>query len=86
MAKVIFESTEHIRGRLTGGKEWVHYSGLLQVRDSGKKPVSLQLTFLPPHPLACDMPTEKLLRGDTITDVYEKLVRFLGRLGVQFRG
>lgn len=85
MAKVIFESAEHIRGRFTRGKEWVHYSGLLQVRGSGKRPVSLHLTFLPPHPLAFDMPTEQSFRGDTITEVYGKLIRFLGRLGVEFR-
>ena len=83
MPTIIFESTEDIRGRLTRGGEWIAYTGLLRIKDSEKNPVSLDLTFVPPHPLAYDMPTKQSLRGESITHVYAKLIRFLRKMGVE---
>ncbi len=84
MSKVVFESPEEIYGRLTRGREIVTYRGLLRVRDSGKKPVSLELTFVPPHPFCMDMPTEKCVRAESITEAYAKLARFFAKMGVEF--
>ncbi len=84
MSKIVFESAEDIHGRLMRGGEPVTYRGCLRVRDSGKKPVSLELTFVPPHPLSLDMPMEKSIRAESITEVYAKLTRLLAKLGVEF--
>lgn len=84
-SRVIFESAETITGRFPDSKEWIEYSGLLKIRDAGKQPVSLDLTFVPPHPFAKDMPTEKQIRAATVTHVYAKLIRFLWSYGAKFR-
>ena len=84
MSKVVFESAEDIYGRLTRGGEPVTYTGLLRVRDSGKKRVSLELKFVPPHPFSLNMPMEKCLRAESITEAYAKLARYFTKMGVEF--
>ncbi len=84
-SRVIFESVETITGRFPDSREWIEYSGLLKIRDAGRQPVSLELTFVPPHPLAKNMPTEKRIRAETVTHIYVKLVRFLWSYGAEFR-
>ncbi len=81
----IFESEEEIRGFLPRGKEWIHYRGVLTVKYLGKKPVSLKLTFVPPHPFAIEVPEEHCIRTESITDVYVKLIKLFKKLGFELR-
>ena len=46
--KVIYESTEEIYGIVPKAYDWVHYSSILSLKNGGKKPVSLEMTFVPP--------------------------------------
>lgn len=80
-----FKSLETVTGRVRGSNEWIEYQAVLQVKDSGKQPVSLVLTFVPPHPFAVDMPEKKTLKAESIAHVFSKLVRFLDQLGIDFR-
>ena len=84
MSKVVFESSEDIYARLIRGREPVTYKGLLRVRDSEKQPVSLDLQFVPPQPFCVEMPMEKCVRAESITDAYAKLARFFAKMGVEF--
>ena len=47
---VTFESQETVTGRVRGSDEWVKYEAVLRVKDSGKNPVSLELTFVQKYP------------------------------------
>ena len=47
-------------------------------------PVSLELSFVPPYPFACDVPETHIIKGRSITEVYAKLVRFFRKLGFEF--
>jgi len=49
---VVFESSEEIYGIVPKSYDWVHYKSILTVKDGGKNPVSLEMTFIPPHPFA----------------------------------
>ena len=82
--RVIHESLEQIEALFPRGRERIEYRGLLQVFDSGASPVRLQLTFVPPHPFCCNMPTSHSIRGKSVTEVYVKLTRFLRRSGFEF--
>ena len=81
---IVFESKEDITGFSPQNREWIEYTGILKVRTLGKKPVSLELKFVPPHPFVMNLPEEHMIRADSITAVYVKLVRFLKRWGVDF--
>ena len=79
-----FKSQETVTGRVRGSGEWIEYQAILRVADSGKNPVSLELTFVPPHPYVVNMPERKSLEGESIANVFSNLVRFLDELGVDF--
>ena len=83
--KVVFESTEEIYGVVPKAYDRVHYMGILKIKDGGKAPVTLEMTFIPPHPYAFNMPDSHLIRGTSITDVYVKVVRFFNKFGIEFR-
>lgn len=83
--KVKFESQETVTGRVRGSNEWIKYEAILHVKDSGKKPVSLELTFVPPHPFVVNMPEHKTLEAESIAEVFLKLVRFFDKFGVDFK-
>jgi hypothetical protein len=83
--KVVFESTEEIYGVVPRAYDCVHYKSILKIKDGGKTPVSLEMTFVPPHPFAFNMPDSHLIKGTSITDVYVKVVRFFNKFGIEFR-
>ena len=82
---VIYQSTEQILGVIPRVKEWIEYEAVLTVKDGGKNPVTLAMTFILPQPLAFDMPEKRLIKAPTITQVYAKLVKFFSRYGLELR-
>ena len=83
--KVIFESEEEIYGVVPKAWDWIHYSSILTVKDGGKKPVSLEMKFVPPHPFICNMPETHSIKAESITDAYAKVVKYFSKFGVEFR-
>lgn len=83
---VIFESKENIHGIVPRANDWVEYTCILKVNDGGKMPVSLEMKFVPPHPFAVNIPLEHSIKAESISDLYWKVVKFLRKYGVEFRG
>jgi hypothetical protein len=83
---VIFESKENVHGVVPRTNDWVEYSCILKVKSGGKMPVSLEMKFVPPHPFSVNMPLEHFIKAKSISDLYWKVVKFLGKYGVDFRG
>lgn len=77
--KIIYESEETIIGHLPKSDEWVQYTGLLKIRDGGKTPVTLEMTFDPPHPFALNMPETHSIKAANVTDAYARVVKFFER-------
>ena len=88
MAKynIIFESKELINGMVPRANDWVQYDCILRVRDGGKMPASLDMLFIPPHPFSVNMPLEHSMRAESISGIYGKVIKFLAKYGVEFRG
>ena len=82
--KIIYESEETIIGHLPKSDEWVQYSGRLIIRDGGNTPVTLDMTFDPPHPFALNMPDTHSIKAVSVTDAYARAVKFFERYGIQF--
>ncbi|MEJ1437819.1 MAG: hypothetical protein RPU61_11035 [Candidatus Sedimenticola sp. (ex Thyasira tokunagai)] len=83
---VVFESKETILGVVPRANDWVEYSCVLKVKDGGKFPVSLDMKFIPPHPFLVNMPLEHSIKDESISGLYGKVVKFLAKYGVAFRG
>ena len=79
---VVFESNEEIYGIVPKAYDWVHYKSTLKIKNGGRNPVSLEMTFIPPHPFAFNMPESHSIKGISITDVYVKVVRFFDKFGM----
>ncbi len=82
---VIYESKESINGYFPPSREWVHYSIELTVKDGGKKPITLTMTFVPPHPYVFNMPDTHSIKAESISDAYVKVVKFFRRFGMELR-
>jgi hypothetical protein len=82
--KVIYESQESILGHLTKSREWIRYKGALRITDGGKTPVTLDMTFSPPHPFPFNMPDTHRIQSKSVTEVYAKLVKFFRKFGIEF--
>jgi hypothetical protein len=83
--KTVFESKEEIYGIVPRANDGVHYLAVLKIKDGGKFPVSLDMTFVPPHPFAFNMPEKLMIKGVSITDVYAKLSKFFYKFGIRFQ-
>ncbi len=81
---VKFESQETVTGRVRGTDEWIEYQAILRVEDSEKNSVSLELTFVPPHPFIVNMPEQKSLKAESIAEVFSSLVHFFDEYGIDF--
>lgn len=49
-------------------------------------PASLEMKFIPPHPFSVNMPLEHSMKAESISGIYGKVVKFLTKYGVEFRG
>ena len=81
---VILKSEEEIYGRVPQSHDWVHYKSILTIKDGGKTPVTLEMTFVPPHPFAFNMPEKHSIVAESITGAYVKLVKFFKSFGIEF--
>jgi hypothetical protein len=88
MAKynVIFESKETILGIVPRANYWVKYSGTLKIKDGGKLPITLDMQFIPPHPFSVNMPMQHTIKAESISSLYGRVIKFLTKYGVEFRG
>ncbi|SLM30559.1 conserved hypothetical protein [Desulfamplus magnetovallimortis] len=80
--KVLFESKEEIYGVVPRAYDLVHYSTKLEIKNGGKYPVSLEMSFVPPHPYAFNMPEKHSIKAQSITDAYSKVLKFFDKFGV----
>ncbi len=77
----IYQSEEAIYGFSPRSKESIEYSATITIKDSGKKPVSINMKFRPPHPYLFNMPLEHKVEAENLTQAYAKVAKFLKKFG-----
>ena len=82
---VLYESKECISGYVHPTKEWIEYSGILTIKDGGKQPVTLEMTFIPPHPYYCNMPLQHSIKAKSVTDIYLKVMKYLKKYNAELK-
>jgi hypothetical protein len=83
--KQLYDSKESIFGFFPKSGEWVEYKSVIRIRNGGKMPVTIDMTFVPPHPFAFNMPLTHRIQGESVTDAYAKVVKFFRRFDIEFR-
>jgi hypothetical protein len=83
--KIIYRSKESIHGKHFQSKEWIQYSLDIIVKDAGKNPVSIEMTFVPPHPFVMDMPLHHSIKSESLSQAFIKIARFFYSYGFDLR-
>ena len=85
MAKSIikFQSNEIINGYLRQNRESIQYKAKLTVKERGKKPVSLDLEFVPPHPINFNLPEIHQIKSESITNAYVEVGKYFRNFGAE---
>ncbi len=84
-SRIIYQSKEIIHGRHTRSKEWIEYSAVVTIKDSGKQPVSIEMTFDSYPPFAIELPDTHNIKAANLTEAYGKVVKFLKLYGFEFK-
>jgi hypothetical protein len=66
--------------------DFLEYKSTVQIRDSGKQPITMKLKFNGIHPSFAPMPPEEhTIKAKDIIDLYLKLKRWLDKYGYELR-
>lgn len=85
-AKILYSARQEIFGKHLRAKEWIEYSGNLSVYDKKTNPVVLKMkSEISDSFLAEIMDDEKEFKGNSVTEVYGKLSKWLYNLEVIFQ-
>ena len=85
-SKVIYEEKSELIAKFSHPKaeEYLNYDAKIQIRDSGKTPVEMRLTFDGIPPFVAPMPPEKYrFKAASITELCSKLVKWLRKHGYE---
>jgi len=87
MAKfnIIYQSHEIIQARERGFGEWTEYAAVITIRDGGKNPVTIDMTFDSIPPFSIELPKTHKIQAENLTQAYSKVVRFYNRHGFVFK-
>ena len=55
------------------------------MRDSGQKPVSLEMMIVPPQLFLFNMPEKHSIRAKSITEAYAKVAKFFRKFDIELR-
>jgi hypothetical protein len=84
-ANIVYTSKDEVAACLMRGKEFVHYASTTTIKDAGKNPVSMTLTFEGILPfLASPPPEEHTISAPTVVELFRKLQRWLRKYGYTF--
>jgi hypothetical protein len=82
---IIYQSREPIYAREREYGEWTQYDAVITIRDGGKNPVTIDMTFDSIPPFAIELPKTHRIRAENLTQAYVKVVRFFNRYGFVFK-
>ncbi len=66
--------------------DYLHYESTIKIKDSGKMPVEMELTFNGTYPYAAPMPPEQhKITAPAILDLYSKMFRWFNKYGYEIK-
>jgi len=84
--KILYQSSEEVFGKHLRSNEWIHYTGELTVYERKTYPVVLKLkSEIVDSFLQMMMDEQKEIKGNTVSEVYGKVSRWLNDQGVIHR-
>jgi len=85
-AKLIYQANQEVTGKHLQSNEWVMYSGKLTIYERKTNPVILKLKSEICDSFIGELMDEKIeFKGNSVSDVYEKLSKWYYRNGIIFQ-
>ena len=89
MAKsnIIYEDrpTVHAKFNHPQSQDYIEYKSIIQITDSGKKPITIQLEFTGTPPFAPMPPDKHVIKASNLIELYVKLEKWLRKYGFTIR-
>lgn len=85
-SKIIYEEKCELIAKFSHprAKEYLNYDARIRIRDSGKTPVEMTLTFDDTPPFVAPMPPEKQsFKAASIAELYSKVVNWFRKHGCE---
>ena len=79
--RIIYQAKESIHGRHFQSKAWIEYSLNIIIKDAGNHPVSIEMTFLPPHPFVMNTQLHHSIKSESLSQAFQKIARFFYNYG-----
>ena len=86
-SKIIYEDRPTVYAKFNHPQshEYIEYKSLIQITDSGKQPITIQLEFTGIPSFAPMPPDKHVIKASNLIELYVKLERWLGKFGFTIR-
>lgn len=82
---IIYQTKERIFAKQLQSKEWIEYSIIIRIKNLSKQPISIDMTFIPPHPFFCNMPESHSIKAENLSGAFIKVTKFLYKFGFHLK-
>ena len=86
-SKIIYEDQPIVYAKFDHPQsdDYIEYKSILQIKDSGKQPISIQLEFTGTPPFSPMPPEKHVIKASDVIELYVKLGRWFGKFGYTIR-
>ena len=82
-SNVLYHAQESIFARHIQSKELIEYSIEINILESGKQPVRIEMTFIPPHPFVMNMPEKHSIKAENLATAFTKIAKLFKKDGFE---
>lgn len=82
--KLIYQTNETIYGYEVRSKIWYEYKADIKINESNKTPVIITVKFQDQHDFI-EIPKIKIIKAETISKAFVKIVKYLKSYGMELR-
>lgn len=82
--KIIYQTSEMFYGYEVRSKIWYEYKADITINESNKTPVIITVRFQDQHDFI-DIPKIKIIKAETISKAFVKIIKYLKRYGMDLR-
>ncbi len=86
-SKIIYEDrpTVYVKFNHPQSQDFIAYKSIIQIKDSGKQPITIQLEFTGIPAFAPMPPAKHIIKASNLIELYVKLDKWFGKFGYVIR-
>ena len=86
-SKIIYEERPTVYAKFDHSQsdDYIEYKSIIQIKDSGTQPITIQLEFTGIRPFSPMPPDKHVIKAPNIIELYVKLERWFRKFGYKIR-